>query len=203
MVQKAEATQPAGRPRSFDRERALARAMEVFWIKGYEGTSLADLTAAMAINRPSLYAAFGNKEDLFAEALALYESVEGEPITRLLAEAPTAREAIAATLRHNARVYVETGRPRGCMIVLSSLVGDTECAPVRALLAARRAAGEDELRLRIERGQAEGDVAADVDARQLAAFVTAVLQGMSVKARDGAGRAELDAIVDAALRAVP
>ena len=194
--------QSVGRPRSFDRNQALARAMEVFWARGYEGTSLADLTAAMAINRPSLYAAFGNKEELFGEALALYEAVEGAPISRLLAEAPTARAGIEATLRHNARVYVETGRPRGCMIVLSSLVGATECEPVRKLLAARRAAGEAELRLRIERGQAEGDVPADVDAGQIASFVTAVLQGMSVKARDGASRAELDAIVDAALRAL-
>ena len=195
--------QAVGRPRSFDRDRALARAMEVFWTKGFEGTSIADLTAAMAINRPSLYAAFGNKEDLFAEALALYEAVEGAVITRLLAEAPTARAGIEATLRHNARVYVETGRPRGCMIVLSSLVGATECAPVRTLLASRRAAGEEELRLRIVRGQAEGDVPAHVDAAQLASFFTAVLQGMSVKARDGASRAELDAVVDAALRALP
>ena len=195
--------QSVGRPRNFDRDHALARAMEVFWARGYEGTSLSDLTAAMAIGRPSLYAAFGNKEDLFAEALALYEAVEGSAISRLLAEAPTARAGIAATLRHNARVYVETGRPRGCMIVLSSLVGATECEPVRKLLAARRAAGEEELRLRIVRGQAEGDVSRDVDPGQLAAFITAVLQGMSVKARDGAGRAELDAIVDTALRALP
>lgn len=195
--------QSVGRPRSFDRDQALARAMEVFWAKGYEGTSLGDLTAAMAINRPSLYAAFGNKEDLFAEAIALYEAVEGAPISRLLAEAPTARAGIAATLRHNARVYAETGRPRGCMIVLSSLVGASDCDSVRTLLAARRAAGEDELRRRIERGQSEGDVPQEVDARQLAAFVTAVLQGMSVKARDGASRAELEAVVETALRALP
>ncbi len=195
--------QSVGRPRSFDRDEALARAMEVFWTRGYEGTSLADLTDAMGINRPSLYAAFGNKEDLFAAALALYEAIEGAEISRLLAEAPTARAGIEATLRYNARVYVETGRPRGCMIVLSSLVGATECAPVRALLAARRAAGEEELRLRLARGQAEGDVPADADAAQLASFVTAVLQGMSVKARDGASLAALDAIVDAALRALP
>jgi AcrR family transcriptional regulator len=195
--------QPVGRPRAFDRDDALARAMQVFWARGYEGTSLADLTAAMGINRPSLYAAFGNKEALFAEALALYERNEGAIITRLLDEAQTARAAIEATMRHNARVYVEEGRPRGCMIVLSSLVGAVECESVRQLLAARRSAGEAELRDRIERGKADGDVPAAVDAGRLAGFITAVLQGMSVQARDGASRAELEGIVEAALSGWP
>lgn len=191
---------PTGRPRAFDRRDALAKAMRVFWAQGYEGTSLSDLTNAMGINRPSLYATFGNKEELFAEALALYEETEGAVITRLLEEAPTARDGIEATLRYNARIYVEQGRPRGCMIVLSLLVGTPESDAVRTLLAERRHAGEDELRLRIERGKAEGDVPRVADAAHLASFYTAVLQGMSVKARDGAGRAELDDIVSAAMR---
>ena len=177
--------------------------MEAFWARGYEGTSLADLTAAMGINRPSLYSTFGNKEELFAEALALYEKAEGAIITRLLDDASTAREGIEATLRYNARVYVQEGRPRGCMIVLSLLVGRPESDAVRALLAERRNAREDELRLRIERGKAEGDVPAATDAAQLAAFYSVVLQGMSIKARDGAGRAELDDIVSAAMRGWP
>ena len=192
-----------GRPRAFDRQNALATAMQVFWSLGYEGASLADLTEAMGINRPSLYATFGNKEDLFAEALALYEDIEGAVITRLLDEAPTAREGIAATLRYNAQVYVEEGRPHGCMIVLSLLVGTPASHAVRALLAERRRAGEDELRLRIKRGQAEGDVPPTADAAHLASFYTAVLQGMSIKARDGADHAELIDIVSAAMRAWP
>lgn len=194
---------PTGRPRAFDRHDALAKAMQVFWMRGYEGASLADLTDAMGINRPSLYAAFGNKEELFAEALALYEEIEGALVTRLLDQAPTARDGIEATLRYNARVYVEEGRPRGCMIVLSLLVGTPESDTVRALLAERRNAGEDELRLRIERGKAEGDVSSGSDAAHLAAFYTAVLHGMSIKARDGAGRTELDDIVSAAMRGWP
>lgn len=192
-----------GRPRAFDRRQALEAAMEVFWQRGYEGTTLADLTAAMGINRPSLYGAFGNKEALFSEALALYEAREGAAITAGLTEAPTARAAIETTLRHNAKVYVEEGRPRGCMIVLSSLVGTPESEPVRALLASRRQGGEDELCARIARGQAEGDVPAEADPAQLAAFYTTILQGMSVAARDGADRARLDRIVTNAMACWP
>lgn len=192
-----------GRPRGFDRDAALAAALNVFWTHGYEGASLADLTAAMGINRPSLYAAFGNKEALFAEALALYERQEGAPLDSLLAEAPTAREAIAATLCHNARVYAREGFPRGCLIVLSLMVGTPESADVRRLLAARRRAGTATLAARIARGQREGDVAPDVDPARLAAFYTAVLQGMSVHARDGAGEAELLAIAEAAMAGWP
>lgn len=188
-----------GRPRSFDRDAALKRAMDVFWERGFEGAALADLTHAMGINRPSLYAAFGNKEELFAEALALYERVEGSIITRLLEDADTARNGIEATLRHNAKVYVEEGRPRGCMIVLSSLVGTPDSEAVRGLLGERRHAGKMELNNRIERGKAEGDVPHDTDSWALACFFSAVLQGMSVEARDGASMADLNAIVDVAL----
>lgn len=192
-----------GRPRAFDRQQALTAAMNVFWERGYEGATLADLTSAMEINRPSLYGTFGNKEELFAEALALYEKTEAEKVTKALGEALTARGAIEATLRHNARAYVEEGRPRGCMIVLSLLVGTPESGSVRDLLAERRRFGEDELRERIERGKSEGDVPDDACARHLAAFYTAILQGMSVTARDGADRAELDRIVTTAMDCWP
>lgn len=192
-----------GRPRAFDRHKALLAAMEVFWERGYEGTSLADLGEATGINRPSLYAAFGNKEELFAEALAAYEAKEGAVISRLLNDAPTAKAAIEATLRYNAGAYVEEGRPRGCMIVLSSLVGTPESNAVRDLLTRRRRAGEEELRDRIERGKADGDVSADCDARHLAAFYSAVLQGMSITARDGADREHLDRIVTTAMASWP
>lgn len=177
--------------------------MNVFWALGYEGTSLTDLTQAMNINRPSLYAAFGSKEKLFADALALYEDIEGGVITRLLDDAETARAGIEATLRHNARVYVEEGRPRGCMIVLSHLVGTPESTEIRSLLVARREAGEAELGDRIERGKTNGDVPADADSKGLAAFYTTILQGMSIKARDGATESELDEIVTVAMSAWP
>lgn len=192
-----------GRPRSFDRDAALRAAMTVFWTHGYEGASLTELTAVMGIQRPSLYAAFGGKEQLFREALALYETVEGAIVTRLLEDAATARDGVEATLRHNARAYVEAGRPQGCMIVLSQIVGTPQSEEIRTLLRDRRRAGEEELRRRIERGRAEGDVPAQADATALAAYFTAVIQGMAIRARDGASRDDLDAIVSNAMRSWP
>src|SRR5215475_3156896 len=109
-----------GRPRRFERTEALRRAMEVFWTRGYEGASMSELTAAMGINSPSLYAAFGCKEALFREALALYEAVNSGNAARALDSEPTARRAVEAMLRENAADYAAPGRPSGCMIVLAS-----------------------------------------------------------------------------------
>ncbi|MCT9000608.1 TetR/AcrR family transcriptional regulator [Chelativorans intermedius] len=190
-----------GRPRTFDRQEALRRAMEVFWARGYEGASLGELAEAMGINRPSLYAAFGCKEALFREAVALYDATEGAPIQRALDEAPTARAAVEAMLRHNARAYARDDQPRGCMVVLASLLGTPENEAVRQFLRENRALGEEVLRHRIERGIAEGDVPAGADARMLAAFYTTVTQGLSVQARDGTSVAAMEAIVDAAMAA--
>lgn len=190
-----------GRPRTFDREEALRRAMTVFWTRGYEGTSLSDLTEAMGINKPSLYAAFGCKEELFREAIAFYDAVESEPLQRALDDAPTARASIEEILHHNAKAYVSPRKPRGCMIVLSSLLGTAENEEVCHFVAEKRKEGEDALRQRIERGMAEGDVPKGADAQTIAAFYTTVIQGLSVQARDGASSAALNAIVDCAMAA--
>ena len=190
-----------GRPRAFDREEALRRAMTVFWARGYEGTTVSDLTAAMGINKPSLYGTFGCKEALFREAIALYDEVEGEAIQHALDDEPTARAAIEAVLRTNATSYACPEKPHGCMIVLSALLGAPENEQVRRFLTATRRAGEEALRERVARGIAEGDVPAGADARTLAAFYTTVLQGLSVQARDGASPAALSAIVDCAMAA--
>ena len=130
-----------GRPRSFDRAAALHRAMEVFWARGYDGASMADLTAAMGINSPSLYAAFGCKEALFREALELYETGEGGSASRSLQEAPTARAGIEAMLRENAVAYTAPDRPPGCMIVLASAVGIPASPEVRDYLVRRPGGG--------------------------------------------------------------
>jgi len=175
--------------------------MNLFWLRGYEGTSLDDLTAAMGINRPSLYAAFGNKEQLFREAIARYDRLEGGPVQDALDRGPTAKDGIAAALRHNARAYTRPTSPRGCMVVLSSLLGASDNATVRAFLADSRRAGEAAIADRVHRGIVEGDVPAGADPARIAAFYTTVTQGLSIQARDGASVVVLDAIVDAAMGA--
>jgi len=194
---------PLGRPRRFDRETALIAAMRTFWAQGYEGTSIQDLVAAMGINKPSLYATFGCKEEVFREAVELYDRLEGRATTQSLAEAATAREAVETMLLANARAYTETEGPRGCMIVLSSLLGAPENAGVRAFLAKNRLDGEAALRVRLAEGVAQGDLAPSADLDRLAAFYTTVLEGLSIQARDGASAEKLRMIIDAAMLAWP
>ncbi len=192
-----------GRPRAFDRDTALLAAMRTFWTQGYEGTSVQDLAAAMGVNKPSLYATFGCKEEIFREAVELYDRVEGKATSQSLKKAGTAREAVESMLRSNARAYVVEEGPRGCMIVLSSLLGAPENDSVRAFLADNRLQGEATLRARLAQGMAEGDLAASADLDQLAAFYTTVLEGLSIQARDGASIEKLNIIIDAAMLAWP
>ncbi|MCI3933381.1 TetR/AcrR family transcriptional regulator [Streptomyces sp. AN091965] len=190
-----------GRPRGFDRETALRRAMEVFWEHGYEATSMTDLTSAMGIASPSLYAAFGSKERLFQEAVELYSTTEGSAMARAFAEVPTARGAVEAVLRENARLYTVPGRPAGCMIVLAATNCSPANAPVRDHLATWRRSGAEMMAERLRRGVEEGELPAATDTEAVAAFYTTVVQGMSVQARDGASRATLDKTVDRAMAA--
>lgn len=136
---------PRGRPRAFDREHALTQAMLVFWERGYEGASLTELTEAMGIKPPSLYAAFGDKEALFREAIEHYKSAYGQHTTRALTEEPTARAAVEALLRNNACTYVEPGHPKGCMVVLAA----TNCTPANAPVWEFLAASRDDVRRRL------------------------------------------------------
>ncbi len=131
----------------------------------------------MGVNKPSLYATFGCKEEIFREAVELYDRVEGKATSQSLKKAGTAREAVESMLRSNARAYVVEEGPRGCMIVLSSLLGAPENESVRAFLADNRLQGEATLRERLAQGIAEGDLAASADLDQLAAFYTTVLEG--------------------------
>jgi AcrR family transcriptional regulator len=190
-----------GRPRSFERAAALRRAMEVFWAKGYDGASLADLTAAMGIAAPSLYAAFGSKEALFREAVALYGETEGTEIWTALPEAPSARAAIEGFLRGSAISFTRPDRPAGCLVVLSALLANEGNVRVCRELRESRAGNVAALRDRLERAVAEGELAGDFDCEAAAAFYATVQQGMSIQARDGASRATLLAIADCAMAA--
>jgi len=190
-----------GRPRSFDRDAALRRAMQVFWERGYEGTSVSDLTSAMGINSPSLYAAFGCKEALFREAVKLYESTEGTATGLALTDQPTARAAVEAMLRNNVDAYSDPRTPSGCMVVLAAMTCTAENEGVREFLAGIRRGSIQTLQRRLKRGIAEGDLPAGTDTGAVAAFYMTVLQGLSIQARDGASRRALRIVADSAMAA--
>ncbi|MFD8701115.1 TetR/AcrR family transcriptional regulator [Kitasatospora sp. NPDC059648] len=190
-----------GRPRSFDREAALDRALRLFWERGYEATSVADLTAAMGIRPPSLYAAFGDKRTLFAEVVAHYRETYGAYPARAYAEEPTARAGVARMLREAAFVLTEPDHPWGCLLVAAT-VNCTSPEVVEALRKEREAAARD-LESRIRADVAAGLEPADTDPAALAQFIATVVQGMTLRARDGAGRTELERVAAAAMRAWP
>ena len=193
---------PTGRPREFDVEQALDRALNVFWRKGYEGTTLPDLTKAMGINRPSLYAAFGSKEGLFRKALDRYAEGPACYVREALNE-PTAR-AVAERLLSGA-IDVVTGRrnPRGCLMVQGALACGEAAESVRRELVSRRLADEAAIRERFERAMSDGDLPVDSHPADLARYVVAVLHGIAVQAASGASRAELRRVAEMALRAWP
>lgn len=190
-----------GRPRTFDRTAALRQAMELFWAKGYEGTSIADLTAAMGISSPSLYAAFGSKEALFLEATEYYTRNEGTEIWSALDEAPTACQAIENFLRQTAKAYSQDDRPQGCLIALGALHQDSSSGAICDDLRRRRAENHTLLLRRLERGVAEGELPAGFDSNAAATFYATVQHGMSIQARDGASCDALMATVAGAMAA--
>lgn len=188
-----------GRPRAFDRVAALRRAMETFWEFGYEGTKLTDLTAAMGINSASLYNTFGSKEQLFREAVALYDSTAGSATNRALREAPTARAAVEAMLRGNIDTFTDPATPSGCMIVLSATNCSHQNREVAEHLVGRRRASVSELEKRLERAVEEGELAPGTDVRAIAAFYATILHGLSIEARDGVSLERLRSTVDHAV----
>src|SRR5947209_1649325 len=160
---------PIGRPRAFDADQALDRALKVFWRKGYEGASLPDLTKAMGINRPSLYAAFGNKEALFRKALDRYAEGPGAFVRSALAE-PTARAVAERLLEGSIDLVTEPGNPRGCLMVQGALACGQASESVRRELVARRAAAEEAVCERFEQARADGDLPADASPADLAGY---------------------------------
>ena len=191
-----------GRPLSFDREKALDRAMHLFWRHGYESTSLSDLTRVMGITPPSIYAAYGDKKGLFREAVRRYLAL-GHTLSETVARAETAREAVRAVIEGSAIAFTGIETPAGCLLASSTIACSTEAADLRDELADIRRAFEAGLRARIERDIRSGELAGDTDAETLAAFVSTVIQGMSTLARDGASREKLMRVARSAMLAWP
>lgn len=199
-VEKSNRSQ--GRPRAFDIDEGLEQALHVFWRKGYLGTSLTDLTEAMGINRPSLYAAFGNKESLFRKALDRYSAKQTAYLREALEE-PTARRVIERMMHSVVDLVTNPSNPSGCLLAQSIHSCSAPDDPLYQELAERRVLGEAAIRDRFERAVLEGDLSADADPAALARFVVTVNFGMSVQAASGASRAELLQVVQTALQACP
>ena len=193
---------PLGRPRAFDPDKALEAAMRVFWAKGYEGASLPELTKAMGINKPSMYAAFGNKEQLFKKVMDRYAQGPACHVAAALLE-PTARRVAEALLAGAVKLLTSPHNPRGCLAVQGALACGDGAKGVREALADRRGEAEKLIRKRLERAKAEGDLPPDSRPADLAAFLATVSHGLSVQAAGGAGRAELKRVAALALAAWP
>src|ERR1700682_1128898 len=191
-----------GRPPSFAADNALERALQLFWQKGYEGTSLSDLTKAMGINRPSLYAAFGDKESLFHKVLDRYDKGPAAYVREALNQ-PTARAVVERLMEGAADLATASSNPRGCLFVQSALACGDKAEGIRNDLILRRDAGEKAVRLRLKRAQAEGDLAHDANPADLARYVVTVIQGIVVQAASVAALPELRRVIQTALRSWP
>ncbi|TGX55654.1 TetR/AcrR family transcriptional regulator [Sphingomonas gei] len=201
-METATCTAPKGRPREFCVDEALGQALRVFWSKGYEGASLTDLTDAMGITRPSLYAAFGNKEALFRKALDLYER-EKLCYMSLALDAPTARAVAERLLRGALEMQTSDFEPRGCLRVISSVACGVEAESIRDEVIARRKSSSDALIKRFEKAEAAGELPEHMNAEALSGYLIALLQGLALQAGAGASREELERLVETSLTVWP
>lgn len=201
-MNKPEPSLSRGRPREFCVDQALAKALRVFWGKGYDGTSMSDLTEAMGITRPSLYAAFGNKESLFRKALDLYEAEKLAYVGNALAQ-PTARLVAETLLRGSVGNVTSCDEPHGCLGVIASVACGNEAETIRAEVLARGNIVRQALVERFEKSRREGDLPAGTDVEGLTSLLYALIQGISVQAGAGSTREELDRLVDTGLAIWP
>jgi AcrR family transcriptional regulator len=191
-----------GRPREFDPDVALSAALQIFWRRGYEGASITELTEAMGITRPSMYACFGNKEALFRKALELYEREKLCYVGSAL-EAPTARGVAERLLRGALDIQTSATEAKGCLGVISTVTCGAEAESIRGEVIARRASSDAALVRRLERARDEGDLPGTIEPAALACYISTVIQGMAVQAGAGASRATLERLVDTTLAVWP
>jgi AcrR family transcriptional regulator len=197
-IAAADTPRPVGRPRAFSRDHALDAAMRVFWAHGYEGASLTLLTAAMGINRPSLYAAFGDKASLFRESVARYGTGPGRYVRRALGQ-PTARLVAQTLLLGAVHLATDPAHPGGCLWVQGALATGPDAAAIKADLSALRARGIQQVHARLDHARATGDLPPATDTEALTLYLISVMNGLSVQAAGGFTREQLHRVVDLAL----
>lgn len=193
---------PRGRPLAFNQEKALETAMQVFWAHGYEGTSMAELTDALGINKPSIYAAFGNKEELFRKALAHYVAGPAAFVAEVK-NALTAREVVENFLRQTVEFFSNQSTPNGCLLVQAALTCSAGSSVIKQELITYRKHFEAAFAARFESAKLQGDLPKDADANALAKYLATIHQGLSVQATSGATKQELMAVVEIALKNWP
>jgi len=191
VINKQEMPRPRGRPRNFDRTDALERAMETFWRLGYEGASIADLTAQMRITPQSLYAAFGSKSALYREALTRYQETRGAFSIRALAEESTAIAGIERLLRESAAAFCTPGQPPGCMVATAVLTCAVENQAENQYASNLRKQTLASIRQRVEVAIAEGEFPREINSDAVARLIGSTIQGMSIQAHDGASEKDL------------
>lgn len=194
---------PKGRPRGFDRELALLQALKVFWKRGYEPASLAELCGAMGIKPPSLYAAFGNKAKLFLEAVDHYESTFWDATWERMDSEPDLRRAISDFFQSSAQILTEPQAPCGCMVVLAGVNVSADSGEITQALKALRQEGRDYLQQRLERGVLDGQLPPDTNTRTLAYALNTLLEGMSLQAHDGMSRQDLEGVAATSVAILP
>ena len=201
MSNRAAVEVRMGRPRGFDEDTAIEAAMRVFWEKSYEGTTIADLTEAMGINRSSIYAAFGDKESIFHRVMERYREGRMTHIRQALAQ-PSLREVVAGLVRGTAEFLSTPANPRGCLSVQGALACGTDARPVKQAIIAWRKSGEAALKKRLQQAQSEGELPREIEPGDLARYLSSVMAGLGVQAANGATRAELRRVAAIALRCI-
>lgn len=199
----AVAEKPKGRPRSFDRDQALVKALDLFWRKGYEPSSVAELCAAMEINPPSLYAAFGNKAKLFIEAVNYYERTYWKATWERLEETPDIREAVDKFFSEAADILLSPSVPCGCMVVLAAINVSADSADVVRAVSVLRQEGKDLFEKRLARAVQEKQLPHGTNTAGLATVLNTLLEGMSIEAKDGAEPGSMHMIGQHAVRLLP
>ena len=190
-----------GRPREFDEDAVLEAAMRVFWEKGYEGATMADLTEATGINRSSMYAAFGDKESIFHRVMERYREGRMTPIKQALSQ-PSLREVVAGLIYGTAEFLSTPGNPRGCLLIQGALACGTDAEPVKQSMIEWRKSGEAAVKKRLQQAQSKGELPPEIQPADFARYLSSIIAGLCIQAVNGATRAELRRVAEIALRCI-